>query len=261
MIRDSNFSSQLGFACLAWTSGEDLALAEPVSAAVASQNRLLGRLSADDLQSLLPHLQYLELPVPASIFEAERPIEWAYFPLAGLFSMVRQMENGDVIEVAALGKEGAVGTQVLLGQMTLPYRCFIQIDATALRVSIDTLRRLTTERPSLLQLLLRYQGAVSVQIMQNSACNGLHGVAARCCRWLLMTGDRLSSDHIPLTHEFLGQMLGVRRAGVSEVLKPLRDQGLIDYARGSITLLDREELRACACECYGVITDEFNAID
>jgi CRP-like cAMP-binding protein len=227
-------------------------------ATIANKNRILAKLSPDDRSLLLPHLRYLELKVPDGIIEAKQPIEYAYFPTDGLLSMVRQMESGAVIEVAAQGAEGAVGTQVLLGQMTLPYRCFVQVEGAGFRIGVDALLRFASGRPSFMQLILRYHAAVNVQVMQNAACNGLHGIEARCCRWLLMTADRLGSNQIALTHEFLGQMLGVRRASVSEVLKPMREQGLLDYTRGSVTLLDREGLQAGSCECYRVITDELD---
>jgi len=231
---------------------------EPVSAAIAARNLLLANLPPAELQALIPYLQPVQLELTKGIFEAGEPIESAYFPFEGLLSIVSPMNDGSQIEVAAVGREGAVGTSALLGQTAIPYRCFVQIEGSGLRIGVDTLRAIADRRPDLRQHLLRYQGSLMVLTMQNVACNGLHQIQQRCCRWLLLTRDRQRSDTFGLTHEFLGQMLGVRRASVSEVLKPLRDQGLVDYTRGQITILNAAGLEACACECYRVIADEFS---
>ena len=232
-------------------------MSEPLSAANAGRNLLLAKLGPNDLQAILPYLHPVRLELGHGIFEANEPLEYAYFATDGLFSIVSLMKDGSLIEVAAVGREGAVGTMALLGQNEIPYRCFVQVEGSGYRIGLETLKSIAERRPELRQLLLRYQGSLTVQIMQNVACNGLHHVEQRCCRWLLLTRDRQSSDIIGLTHEFLGQMLGVRRASVSEVLKPLRERGLIDYTRGQIKILEPAGLEACSCECYRVISDEF----
>jgi CRP-like cAMP-binding protein len=236
-------------------------MAQPISFVIARQNRLLAKLPHDDIQAMLPYSQHVRLGLSEGIFESGQPLEYAYFPTKGLLSIVRQMHDGDMIEVAALGTDGGVGTQVLLGQRMLPYRCFVQIEGSAIRVGIDTLRELATQRSTFQQYLLRYHSSLTIQIMQNAACNGLHSIATRCCRWLLIARDRIDSEEIHLTHEYLGHMLGVRRAGVTEVLRELRELGLINYTRGHITLLDPAALEEKACECYRVIAEEFAWLD
>jgi len=202
-------------------------------------------------------MQRVELRVPEPVCEANAPIEYLYFPTAGLLSMVSHMNDGSVIEVAAVGMDGAFGTEVFQGHTSIPYRCFAQVEGEGLRVGVSPLMRLAAERPYIQSLLLRYNGSLMVKVMQNAACNGLHEVGPRCCRWLLITRDRLGTDRLHLTHEFLGQMLGVRRASVSEVLKPLREAGLVDSNRGEIIILDAHGLEERACECYRRITDAF----
>jgi hypothetical protein len=162
-----------------------------------------------------------------------------------------------VVEVAPIGTDGFSGSHVLFGQTSIPYRCFVQIAGAGFRIPVDKLLSAARKSPSMHRDFLHYTGSLMVQIMQNVACNGLHKVEARCCRWLLITSDRLKNRVVPLTHEFLGQMLGVRRASVSEVLKPLKNDGLLDYTRGEIILLNRRDLESRSCECYRIINKEF----
>jgi CRP-like cAMP-binding protein len=234
-----------------------LAIVATPTLADAHQNQLLAKLSTADLHALLPLMQSVPLEVPSVISEAGEPLSYAYFPTNGMLSVVRIMLDGNVIEVASVGKDGAFGTCVFQGQPGLPYRCFVQSPGTALRLTIEDLKRIASAKPDLHRLMLRYNGSLAVLSMQSAACNGLHNVEARCCRWLLTTRDRLQSETLILTHEFLGQMLGVRRASVTEVLQPLRERGLLEYGRGRITLTNVHELERRACECYQVTRDYF----
>jgi CRP-like cAMP-binding protein len=223
-----------------------------------SDNLLLAKLSPTVLNILRPNLHPVELQRGAPICEPEQVPEYGYFPVNGLLSVVSTMSDGSVIEVGAVGRDGMSGTHVFQGLETVPFRCFVQNDGFGFRIGMELLKTLGRQLPELQQHLLRYNGSLMVQMMQNTACNGLHSVDARCCRWLLMTRDRINSDDLHLTHEFLAHMLGVRRASVSEVLQPLRAEGVLDYTRGRITLLDIETLRSRTCECYKVITRELN---
>jgi CRP-like cAMP-binding protein len=233
-------------------------MAEHLPPGAPARNQLLASISPSDLGALAEHFQEISLKVPRAIYEAGAQIDYLYFPTSGLLSVVSNMSNGSTIEVAAVGKDGAIGANVLLGQERHSHRCFVQIDGTALRISVENLKSLVAERPQLEKHLLRYIGSLMVASMQGNACNGLHSVEPRCCRWLLMTHDRMTTDDMQLTHEFLAQMLGVRRASISEILKPLRDEGLLDYSRGTIKILDRKGIEARACECYRLIADEFS---
>jgi CRP-like cAMP-binding protein len=213
-------------------------------------NRLLAALPESTLQQLQPHLHLVSLRRDEIIYEPSGPIETVYFPRRSAFSALVLMENGSAIEVGTIGNEGGSGLSVLAGVDTSPHRVLIQIPDSALRIKVDVLKRLAHQDAVLRDRLLHYQGYFFAQVSQSVACNGLHPIQKRCCRWLLMTHDRLDSDEVPLTHEYLAMMLGVRRAGVTEVLHLLQDQGAISTSRGKITITDRQRLEDLCCECY-----------
>jgi CRP-like cAMP-binding protein len=177
------------------------------------------------------------------------------------------MEDGSSIEVATIGQEGLAGWPAVLAQPadrmpvpSLPYRYNMQVAGRARRMSVAALARLLVHDGAFRTLLFRYHAAFLTQVMQGVACNGLHSVEQRCCRWLLSTQDRIGTPELAITHDFLSQMLGVRRASVSDVLGPLQDQGLIRAARGKVTILDSAALAASACECYRVIRGEYQRL-
>jgi CRP-like cAMP-binding protein len=140
-----------------------------------------------------------------------------------------------------------------MDEETATYRCFMQSTGTALRISASVLRREGKHDTPLRRLLFRYQNVFTTMVMQTGACNGIHKIEPRCCKWLLLCHDRLKIDNMPVTHEFLSLMLGVRRASISEVLAPLKQAGFIQYGRGHVTILDRARLQENACNCYGQI--------
>ena len=172
-----------------------------------------------------------------------------------MVSVVSIMESGASIEVGTIGREGMFGGTSLMDAVAIPYQAFVQLAGRAYRLGADLLRELAERNHNLRSLILRYQSAFLTQSMQCAACNGLHTVQQRCCRWLLMARDRCDSDQIQLTHEFLGLMLGARRASVTEELQPLQAAELVDSVRGRITILNRAGLEARSCECYRVIAD------
>jgi len=223
----------------------------------APRNRLLARLPHDEFQRLLPNLRSVNLEFKLILYEPRALIDYAYFPERGVVSQLTVMENGSGIEVATIGNEGMVGLPVLYGNSEISSRLVVQVPATALRMSAAVLRAETIGDTPLRRLLLLYNGAYLTQVSQSVGCNGLHSVPRRCCRWLLMTHDRVDGDEFPITHDFLSQMLGVRRSSVTEVLQPLHEDGLIRYRRGSMTVLDRQGLEAASCECYRIVQDEF----
>ncbi len=171
----------------------------------------------------------------------------------GMISVVSIMHDGDSIEVGTIGNEGLAGHAVVMGVDRVPFRHIVQVAGRARRLPTATLIHELKESPYLRAMLHRFQAALSAQAMQGMACNGLRSVVQRCCRWLLTTRDRLGSCELNITHEFLAQMLGVRRASVTDVLRPLQLDGLIAARRGQVTILDSEGLTATACECYGQI--------
>jgi CRP-like cAMP-binding protein len=225
-----------------------------------SGNRLLARLPLDEYGRLSPRLQLVNLKFKQILYEAQAPIEHAYFPIRVVLSAVIFMENGNAIEVATTGSEGMVGLPALFRAETSLTHVFVQIPGDALQMRADTLKEEATREGPFRRLLISYQSAFLAQVSQGVACNGLHTITQRCCRWLLMTHDRVQGDSFLLTHELLAMMLGVRRASISEVLRPLQEQGLIGSRRGKIAILDRDRLEACCCECYRSVEDVFTRL-
>jgi CRP-like cAMP-binding protein len=223
-------------------------------------NRLLAGLPPEEYQRLLPRLQLVQLALKQVLFKPRSSIDYAYFPNRGVVSALTVMADGRAIEVATIGDEGMVGLPLLVGAKTMPNRVIVQVPGEALRMAEDVLREEVSRESPLRRLLVLYHTAFMTQVSQAVACNGLHSVHQRCCRWLLMTQDRAHSDVFPMTHEFLAEMLGVRRSTVSEVLEPFQKKGLIRYSRGKCTVLDRKGLKAGSCECFGRINDEFESL-
>jgi CRP-like cAMP-binding protein len=222
----------------------------------AFANVILAKLSQGALQELRPHLQRVELEIKKPIYEPNRPVNDVYFVEVGMISVVSIMNNGDMIEVGTIGKEGLAGAFLSFGIKSVPYKYFVQIAGHGYRMGANEFNSAAGGEGELCRLVLRYQAAFQTQVMQCAACNGLHSIQQRCCRWILMSQDRVNSDIVPLTHEFMGLMLGVRRASVTEVLQPLQERGWIQSKRGTITILDRQGLESGSCECYGLIMDQ-----
>ncbi len=220
-------------------------------------NRLLALLPPHDAQRLRPHLKPVALEAKHVLYEARAPISHAYFPSRGVISALNVMEDGRAIEVSTVGNEGMVGLPLLIGARAATNRMMVQVPGEALRLGADVMRDEMSRDSALRRLLILYHIAFLAQVSQAVACNGLHSVQQRCCRWLLMTKDRAQSDVFPMTHELLAEMLGVRRSTVSETLEALQGKGLIRYSRGKFTVLDRKGLMASACECYRRIKEEF----
>jgi CRP-like cAMP-binding protein len=173
-----------------------------------------------------------------------------------MISVVSIMNDGTTIEVGTIGNEGMAGACLLLETKSVPYQYFVQIAGYGYSLDADTLKSEAKRDTNFRDLVLRCHSAFLMQTMQGAACNGLHSVSQRCCRWLLMSQDRVGSDTIALTHEFLGLMLGARRASVTDVLRPLQNRGWIQSKRGAITVLDRNGLESGSCECYRIISDQ-----
>jgi CRP-like cAMP-binding protein len=223
-------------------------------------NQLLARLPLQEYDRLRPHLEPVPFEHKQVLYEVRSRIEYAYFPSHGVLSSVALMEDGSAIEVATTGNEGVLGLLAYLGAGTSPNEVMVQVEGDGVRIRIDALKEAANGDGSLPGLLLRYHTAFLVQVSQQVACNGLHLIQQRCCRWLLSTHDRVGSNELLLTHEFLAIMLGVRRASVTDVLRPLQEQGLVRNSRGSITILNRKGLEGACCECYRVVRDEFDRL-
>lgn len=223
-------------------------------------NRLLSLLSDDDYELLRGHLSQVPLEYKKSLYEASLPIEHVYFPINGVASLVITMADGASAEVGTIGSEGMVGLPICLGDREAPSSVYVQVPGTALRLDAGVFRKEFERSGTLHQTIVRYAHAFFNQVAQSAACAHLHQVEQRCCRWLLMTRDRMPSGEFLLTHEFLGMMLAVRRTTVTDVMGGLQKAGLIRYRRGHVTILDHEGLRQRACECYEISKREFDRL-
>jgi CRP-like cAMP-binding protein len=223
-------------------------------------NRLLAHLKPEDMQRLAPDLERVKLAYKQSLYRAHEPIELVYFIETGVASLVNTMANGAASEVGTIGNEGMVGLPVLLGDSEAPTSVYMQVPGAGLRMRASSFRRALEHSEALRAVLLRYAHVLFNQVAQSAACAHFHALEQRCCRWLLMTHDRMASDEFLLTHEFLAMMLGVRRAGVTQAAGTLQRAGLIQYRHGRIAILDREALEQRSCECYAVTKEEFDRL-
>ncbi|MEW6495917.1 MAG: Crp/Fnr family transcriptional regulator [Cyanobacteriota bacterium] len=223
-------------------------------------NRLLASLPSEELTALQPHMEQVSLSHGQSIILPYEPIPFVYFPVNSLLSLVTVMEDGSTVEAGCIGREGMAGLPVLLDAGTTPMRTLTQIPGQAVRVKAEMIKQAFDKGGALQKILHRYIHTTIVLSSQTAACNRLHHLEARLCRWLLMSSDGVDSEKLSLTHEFLSMMLGVRRAGVSEAASQLQSKGLIRYQRGNIQILDRKNLETSACECYGVVKAEYERL-
>ena len=228
--------------------------------ALSISNRLLCALTGEDLDLLRSHLEAVPLPHKQTLSKPDTPIDHVYFPQEGMVSLVQPLENGAIIEVGMIGNEGLVGVPVLLGADTSPLEAMVQIPGSALRMPASIFREEANQRPALMRLLLRYVQALHTQVSLTPACNGRHTLPERLARWLLTARDRAISDRLPLSHEFLSMMLGVRRAGVTVAVATLKAAGLIRNTHGQVTITDRQGLEAACCECYRTVRNEYQRL-
>jgi CRP-like cAMP-binding protein len=223
----------------------------------APRNRILAALPPDEMARLRERMELVPMQVRQLVFEPNRVMEHVYFPEDAVISILGLMEDGSAVETATVGNEGMVGVPVFLGAMQMAGQGFAQVPGSAWRLPAGALREEVRRGGTLSRLLGRYTQALFTLVAQSSACNRKHTVEQRCARWLLMTHDRVAGDNFELTQLFLSQMLGVRRATVTEAAGELQARGLIEYTRGRITIVDRAGLEAAACPCYGIIRAEF----
>jgi len=219
-------------------------------------NRLLAALPKREYQRLLPELEQVTLPFAEVLYEPGDRIRHVYFPNDSIISLLAEVAERSTLEVCIVGSEGMAGIPVFMGVDTSRYRALVQGAGTAMRMSAASLRTESEHVGSLHRLLHRYSHSLLTQVSQTAACNRFHTVDARLARWLLMTHDRLGSDEFRLTQEFMSNMLGVRREGVTRAAVDLQRQKLISYSRGRITVLNRTGLEALSCNCYRIIQAE-----
>lgn len=225
--------------------------------APAPRNQLLASLAPESLARLKPMLHPAPLLLRDTLWPAGEAIPRVYFPLTGWVSLLAPLENGDVAEVGLVGREGMLGLPLALGATQDDLEAMVQGPGTALTMSAGSFRQALAADPAFQAVILRYAHAHLLQVSRTAACNVHHLVEQRLARWLLMSHDRAEGDTFPMTHEFLGMMLSVRRAGISVAAATLQKAGLIHYERGTVTITDRPGLENASCECYGIVRRAF----
>ena len=230
------------------------------------QNHILDALSANTYERLFSQLELVPMPLGEVLYETGEELRYVYFPTTSIVSKYYVMENGASTEIAVVGNEGIIGISLFMGGGTMPNRAFVRNEGYAYRLRRHLFIRaldcpdLGRHDRTLPYLLLRYTQALITQIAQSAVCNRHHSVYQQLCRWLLQSLDRLSSDELTITQEMIANMLGVRREGVTEAAGRLQKEGMINYRRGHISVLNRQGLEAQVCECYQVVKKEYDRL-
>jgi CRP-like cAMP-binding protein len=224
------------------------------------KNRLLAALPREEYEQLETNLEIVSLSLGEILFEPPDPIRNVYFPTSSIISFLAELPNGDSVEVGLAGNEGLAGVDVILGMAQASKVATVQGAGDALKIAARALKEAFNRGGKLQQYLLQYTHALMSQISASVLCNVRHNIDGRLARWLLMYCDGFGVDEFYLTHEFMANMLGVRRASVSVIAKQLQDEGLITYNRGQFRILSREGLAAKTCECYPVVKEEFDSL-
>lgn len=223
-------------------------------------NHLLAALQDADWQRLQPYLEPVEMSLGEVLYESGRPMSHVYFPTTSIVSLLYVMENGASAEIAVVGYEGVVGITLFMGGGTTPSRGVVQSAGWGVRLNAQRIKDEFNRSGPVMHLLLRYTQALISQMVQTAACNRHHSLDQQLCRWLLLSLDRLPGNELVMTQELIANMLGVRREGVTEAALKLQAAGLIRYARGHITALDRAGLELRTCECYSVVKNEYDRL-
>jgi len=239
---------------LKWSTAVALPWGGNLSAAAPKPdgNLLISSLPAKGGQQLLRLCEPVKLHFGTILCEINEPLEYAYFPVTALISLVIPTKDHQPLALAMIGNEGILGATLALGIPTPRLRGVVHGDGDGLRISAPRLRMLLLESPALQSVLMRYAFVLMGQLLQTASCNSFHEVEMRLARWLLMTDDRAKSDQLPLTHQFLADALGVQRSAVTIAAGKLQRKKLIKYNRGNIRILSRQGLEKASCECYGL---------
>jgi CRP-like cAMP-binding protein len=222
----------------------------------APENRLLQKLSAEARQLIAPHLEESELPRGSVLTQPEQPLTRVYFPRSGLVSVIAVYSDGNTIEMAAVGREGCLGLQGLLGSQNATARYIVQVPGTIGRISVARLKDIMNANAEIRELLSCYIIGFLNQVMVSGACNGAHSLNERLARWLLTMHDREKTNDVNLTQEFLAEMLCVHRPTLTMALRLFQSAGLVTLRRGGVTVVDRAALEEATCECYWLIRRE-----
>jgi CRP-like cAMP-binding protein len=225
-----------------------------------TENHLLAALPEPERQRWLPQLERVELPLGRVLYESGGTLSHVYFPTTAIVSLLYVMENGASAEIAVVGNEGIVGISLFMGGESTSSRAVVQSAGLGFRLEAQTMKDEFDRAGSVLHLLLRYTQALITQMAQTAVCNRHHSLDQQLCRWLLLSLDRLQGNELLMTQELIANMLGVRREGVTEGALKLQQAGLIRYARGHISVLDRPGLEKRSCECYSVVKREYDRL-
>ncbi|RYG05608.1 MAG: Crp/Fnr family transcriptional regulator [Chitinophagaceae bacterium] len=220
------------------------------------QNHLLAGMTDEVQERLVPYLEKIPMPLGKVLYESGDTLRYVYFPTDSIVSLLYVMENGSTSEISSVGNEGIIGISLFMGGESTPSRGVVQRAGNAYRLLAHRLKEEFNRHGELLRMLLRYTQALLAQMAQITACNRHHNIDQQMCRWLLQTLDRLNNNEIVITHELIGNILGVRREGITDAAGKLQRLGVIEYRRGHITVLDRTRLETLSCECYGVMKRE-----
>jgi CRP-like cAMP-binding protein len=223
-------------------------------------NKLLSALPRAQYNLLAPHLAIVSLPLGTVLREPGDEVDHVYFPHSGMLSLLAVMRDGRGIETATVGREGVVGAMAGLRPYKSRVRVVVQMPTHASKIASHRFRTMVATSEQLRSLCIEYNEALLSQARVIAACNALHSVEARFCRWLLQSADRANSDTVALTQEFLAEMLGVRRTSVTAVAKTLHDQGVINYSHGVIHIQDRHKLEQMSCECYQTLLEQSSVL-
>jgi len=231
-----------------------------MSAPRPEQNQLLAALPDAEWQRWLPKLEAVPLPLGSVLYESGGTLSHVYFPTTAIVSLLYVMESGASAEIAVVGNEGLVGISLFMGGDSTPSRAVVQSAGQGYRLAAAAMQQEFDRAGAAMHLLLRYTQALITQMAQTAVCNRHHSLDQQLCRWLLLSLDRLQGNELKMTQELIANMLGVRREGVTEGATRLQQAGLIRYARGHITVLDRAGLEARTCECYAVVRKEYDRL-
>lgn len=230
-------------------------------AVVETHNQLLDALQRTAQARLTPHLKRVDLPLGEVVYEAGQQVQYVYFPVDCIISLLYVMLDGSSAEISVVGNEGIVGIAVFMGGESTPSRAVVQSGGTGWRLPASELRREFNQCAEIRALMLRYTQALITQMAQTAVCNRHHSIDQQLCRWLLLSMDRLPSMKLTMTQELIANMLGVRREGVTEAAGKLQKDGIISYQRGHIKVLDRPALEKRSCECYEVVKRETDRLN
>ena len=224
------------------------------------QNHLLAALRVKDYARLLPDLELIKMTLGESVYERGVTMDYVFFPTTCMISLLYVMKNGDSAEIAVVGNDGLAGVAAYMGGDGMSSRAVVQCAGECFRLEANIMKSEFALGGSLQQLALRFTQALMAQMVQTGACNRHHTLEQQLCRWLLLTLDRLPGDKVTMTQQLIGNMLGVRRPGVTEAMDRLQESGAMRYTGGNITVLNRAKLERRACECYGVVRNEIKRL-